>query len=245
MNTHIIVQTRMGSTRLPGKVMKDLAGKPVLWHDIQRCRASKEATDVIVATTTNPEDYVIERACKEWGVSYHRGSWNDVLRRYYDTAVAYSSDVIVRVTSDCPLIDPAIIDLTIRGLGDNDYVTNVFDRNFPRGMDAEVFRMSALEKAAREATKPFDHEHVTPYIRENSGTLFKTANIDMPETYHFPQFRLTLDTPEDYQLFQAIYHEFYRPGELIDVPTVLRWLQAHPEIAALNETVVQKPDPRK
>lgn len=245
MNTHIIIQTRMGSTRLPGKVMKDLAGHPVMWHDIQRCRASKRATDVIIATTTNPEDNQIEEACLQWGVKCWRGSSEDVLDRFYGAAKNFRSDILVRVTSDCPLIDPYIIDLTIKGLGNYDYVTNVFDRNFPRGMDAEVFTMAALEQAHAEATKPFDHEHVTPYIRENSGSKFKTKNIDMPAEYHFPQFRLTLDTPQDYALFQAIYNHFYRPGELIKVPAVLQWLVANPEIAKLNADVVQKPDPKK
>lgn len=243
MNTHIIMQARMGSTRLPGKVMKSLAGKPVLWHDIERCRASKRSTGVIIATTTNPEDDEIERVCREWGVDYFRGSWDDVLSRYYGAATKYRSDVVVRVTSDCPLIDPAIIDLTIEGLGDNDYVTNVLDRNFPRGMDAEVFTMAALTKAQQEATKEFDREHVTPFIREHAGTLFKTKGIDMPDAYHFPQFRLTLDTPEDYALFTKIYDAFYRDGELIDVPSVLRWLNEHPEIAAINAEVKQKHDP--
>lgn len=234
----------MGSTRLPGKVMLDLAGHPVLWHDLQRIRAAKEVSDVIVATTVDPSDDRIISACSEWGTKVHRGSAEDVLDRFHGAASAYGSDVVVRVTSDCPLIDPHVIDLTIRALQDNDYVTNIFDRNFPRGMDVEVFTRAALDRAHREAKKTFDREHVTPYVREHPD-LFKTANVDMPDAYHFPQFRLTLDTPQDYALFRAIYDQFYREGELIRVPDVLRWLTEHPEVARLNTAVVQKPDPKR
>lgn len=230
----------MGSTRLPGKVMKLLSGKPVLLHDIMRCRAAKMVDEVIIATSTNPEDDSIEKACVEWGVACGRGSSADVLSRYFDIATKFRSEVIVRVTSDCPLIDPKIIDLTVGGLKDNDYVTNIFDRNFPRGMDTEVFTFSSLEKAHREATTTFDREHVTPYLRSHSGSLFKTENVPMPGEYHFPQFRLTLDTPEDYKLFQAIYNRFYREGSLINVPEVLVWLDQHPEVSALNADISQK-----
>lgn len=234
------MQARMGSTRLPGKVMKLLSGKPVLLHDIMRCRAAKNIDEVIIATSTNPEDDMIEKACTEWGVRYSRGSVDDVLSRYFNAAKQFGSEVVVRVTSDCPLIDPSIIDLTIEALGSYDYVTNVFDRNFPRGMDTEVFTFASLEKAHREATKIFDREHVTPYIRDHSGTLFTTKNVAMPSEYHFPQFRLTLDTPEDYKLFTAIYDVFYKEGGLIDVPQVLKWLTEHPEVSALNASVQQK-----
>lgn len=244
MSVTLIMQTRMGSTRLPGKVMKELAGHPVVWHDLERLQAAKRVDRIVVATTTNPEDDVLERFCRAGGVDCFRGSGEDVLARYHGAAERFGGDVLVRVTSDCPLIDPAIVDLVIDGLGQHDYVTNVFDRNFPRGMDAEVFTRASLDRAFREATKTFDREHVTPYIREQTK-LFQTANVTMPAAYHFPQFRLTLDTPEDYRLFQAIYGEFYQPGALIDVPTVLRWLVDHPEIAALNGDVKQKPDPKK
>ena len=234
------MQARMGSTRLPGKVMKLLAGKPVLLHDIMRCKAATKVDEVIIATSTNPEDDVIEKACAEWGVRCSRGSVEDVLSRYFNAAQQCGSKIIVRVTSDCPLIDPHIIDLTIGGLNTYDYVTNVFDRNFPRGMDTEVFTFASLEKAYREATKTFDREHVTPYIRDHSGTLFTTKNVTMPKAYHFPQFRLTLDTPEDYELFKVIYNTFYKEGPLIDVPQVLKWLTQHPEVSALNANVPQK-----
>lgn len=234
------MQARMGSTRLPGKVMKLLSGKPVLLHDIIRCRAARKIDDVIIATSTNPEDTLIETACAEWGVACGRGSSEDVLSRYFDIATQFGSEVIVRVTSDCPLIDPNIIDLVIHKLEDNDYVTNIFDRNFPRGMDTEVFTFASLEKAHRAATTTFDREHVTPYLRAHSGTLFKTQNVSMPNEYHYPQFRLTLDTQEDYELFKVLYDTFYKEGELISVPDVLHWLTTHPEVSALNSNVPQK-----
>ncbi|MEK7518890.1 MAG: glycosyltransferase family protein [Patescibacteria group bacterium] len=241
---HIIVQARMGSTRLPGKSMKDLSGQPVLWHVLQRVQAAKRADDVIVATSTNAEDDVIEDACKTWRFKYFRGSSDNVLERFHGAALTFGTDVAVRITGDCPLIDPKIIDIVINGLDGNDYVSNVFDRDFPRGMDTEVFTFKVLDQAQREAITIFDREHVTPYIRSHEQ-LFKTANINMPMAYHFPKFRLVIDTPEDYTLLEAIYKEFYQPGKLIDVPTVLGWLNQHPEIAKINSTVEQKPDPKK
>lgn len=233
----------MGSTRLPGKSMKGLAGQPILWHVVQRVRASKKASDVIVATSTNPEDDVIEQACQKWQVHCFRGSSDNVLERFYQAAAKFGTGTAVRITGDCPLVDPFLIDLVIDGLGDNDYVTNVFDRNFPRGMDTEVFTFKALEQAQQHATTDFDREHVTPYIREPKNH-FITANIEMPTEYHFPQFRLVIDTPADFALVKAVYDTFYTSGSLIDVPTVLRWLVEHPEVAQLNAEVQQKPDPQ-
>lgn len=242
MSVTLIMQTRMGSTRLPGKVMKELAGHPVVWHDLERIRRAKRVDTIILATTTNSEDDALETYCAKQNINCFRGSSDDVLARFYGAAQEFGGDVFVRVTSDCPLIDPVIIDMVIDGLGAHDYVTNVFDRKFPRGMDTEVFTRASLERAYKEATAPFDREHVTPFIREPQNG-FDLANIDMPEAYHFPQFRLTLDTPQDYTLFQAIYAQWYKPGQIIDVPTILPWLVAHPEIAALNGDVQQKPDP--
>lgn len=241
MSVTLIMQTRMGSTRLPGKVMKELADHPVVWHDLERIRRATKVDTIVVATTTNPEDNALATYCIENGVACFRGSSEDVLSRYHGAAEKFGGDVIVRVTSDCPLIDPAIIDLVIDGLGAHDYVTNVLDRKFPRGMDTEVFTRATLERAHREATLPFDREHVTPFMREPKNG-FDVANINMPNTYHFPQFRLTLDTIQDYTLLQAIYQAWYRPGQIIDVPSILSWLVAHPEIAALNSAVQQKPD---
>lgn len=242
MSVTLIMQTRMGSTRLPGKVMLPLAGKPVVWHDLERIKKSRRVDTIVVATTSDPSDDILAQFCEKNDVNCFRGSTEDVLARYQGAIDQYGGEVVVRVTSDCPLIDPEIIDLVIDGLGDYDYVTNVFDRNFPRGMDTEAFTCQALKRASQEATKKFDREHVTPYIREQAD-IFRTRNIDMPDAYHFPQFRLTIDSTQDYQLFQAIYNEFYRAGEIIDVPRVLQWLQANPDIAALNSTVQQKPDP--
>ncbi|MFH1171411.1 MAG: glycosyltransferase family protein [bacterium] len=241
--THIIIQARMGSTRLPGKVMMDLSGKPNLWHVIKRCQASKRASDVIVATTTNSEDDILQTTCEAWGISHHRGSANDVLSRYAETVQRFPSDIIVRITADCPFVDPAIIDRIIDELGDAHYATNIFDREFPHGLDIEVMTRSALEETQRSATTSFHREHVTPYIREHKHDLFSIRRFLMPEEYRFPQFRLTLDTPLDYQLLRTLYERFYREGELISVPELLAWLQEHPEIAGINQHVQQKYDP--
>jgi len=223
--------------------MKNLAGKPVLWHDVERCLEARTVDRVILATTTNPEDDTIESAAKSWGVPCYRGSSDNVLDRYYQTALAYPSDIIVRITSDCPLIDPVIIDRVVSALEANDYVTNIFERNFPRGLDVEVFTMSALKKTWMAAKTAFDREHVTTYIRQHAAAEFRTANVTMPSEYNYPNFRLTLDTQEDYQLFEAIYNEFYKEGELIHVPEVLTWLTQHPEVSSLNVEIKQKHDP--
>lgn len=242
--THIIVQARMGSTRLPGKVMMDLAGRPNLWHVLQRCRASQRADDVIVATTTNPEDDILQETCEAWGIKYHRGSADDVLSRYSETVQRYPSDIIVRITADCPLVDPGLIDQIIDELGDAQYATNIFDRVFPHGLDIEVMTRPALEETQARATTSFHREHVTPYIREHQDDPFTIRRFAMPEEYQFPQFRLTLDTPLDYQMLRTLYEHFFDEEKgIISVPEVLKWLQEHPEVAAINQGVQQKQDP--
>lgn len=240
--THIIVQARMGSTRLPGKVLMDLHGQPNLWHVIQRCRAAKKADDVIVATTDLAEDDVIATNCAAWGIPYSRGSSSDVLSRYHDAAKKFESGVIVRVTADCPFVDPAIIDLLIDELGSADYATNIYLRDFPHGLDAEVVTRPALDAMQQEATLSFHREHVTPFIREHEER-FTIHKVAMPPAYRFPQFRLTLDTQEDYQLIRRIYAELHRPGTLVSVPGVLRWLLKNPDAAAINSKVRQNHDP--
>lgn len=240
--THVIIQARMGSTRLPGKVGKELAGKPVLWHDITRCQAATSVDEVLLATTTNPADDMLESMAASLGIKCFRGSEEDVLSRFAGAVSAFESDVVVRVTSDCPLVDPRIIDLVVEGLRGYDYSANVLERNFPRGLDVEAFTASALQQAHEQATSRSDREHVTPYLR-NSANGFRTKSIVLPEEYHYPQFRLTLDTPEDYEFLCAIYNHFYQDGALIDVREVLQWLSTHPEVASLNADVQQKPDP--
>lgn len=241
-NTNVIVQARMGSTRLPGKVMKILAGQPVLWHVLQRCKLAQSIDQVIVATTKNTEDDLIVQSCQAWNFPFFRGSAEDVLSRYVETADNYHSDRIIRVTSDCPLIDPEIIDLTIDTLDGLDYVANVFERSYPHGLDCEAMSFSALRLAADTATSTFDREHVTAFFREHAGSPFRVKTVTMPRKFQAPELRLTLDTSEDFQLFTTIYDHFYHPGAIVPTVEVIDWLRTHPAVATLNTHVPQKPD---
>lgn len=242
MGATLVIQARMGSTRLPGKVMKDLSGNPVLWHVIDRCKRARLIEKIIMATTTNPEDDPLATYAESIGCPVFRGSSDDVLKRYCDAIDTFNGDPVVRITSDCPLIDPEIIDLVVAGLEKYDYVTNVFERTFPRGLDVEVFTSSALHIAAQEATSQYDREHVTPYIREHPDR-FSSKNIAMPVAYHAANCRLTLDTIEDYQFLNEIFSRMYTAGEIISVPKVIQLIHELPELANLNNTVLQKPDP--
>ncbi|MBI2454501.1 MAG: glycosyltransferase family protein, partial [Parcubacteria group bacterium] len=174
--TAIIIQARMSSTRLPGKVMKNLSGRPMLWQVITRCQKSKLANQVIVATTERAEDAVIEELCRKMDIPCFKGSLANVLERYYRAATEIRADVVVRITSDCPLIDPVIIDLCLNEFAKNkyDYISNVLpgDRTFPRGLDVEVFSFSALKTAFEKATETLETEHVTPYIWQNKKGHF-------------------------------------------------------------------------
>ena len=164
-----IVQTRMGSTRLPGKVLKDLGGDAVLARVVHRLRRAHLLNEIVIATTISPADDSIVRECERLAVQCFRGPEQDVLDRYYQTAKAFSAEAVVRVTSDCPLIDGELIDATIRTFLDQkaDYSSNNIPRTYPRGLDAEVFTFAGLERTWREAVKPYEREHVTPYFYEH------------------------------------------------------------------------------
>lgn len=243
--TAIIIQARMGSTRLPGKIMKNLAGKPMLWHVMGRCLKSKAADRVIVATTTNTEDDAVEKFCQENNFLYHRGSADNVLERYYEAARKFGADAIVRVTSDCLLIDPAIIDRCILAFQKSgaDYISNVVpgERTFPRGLDVEAFKFAALEKAHREASENYEKEHVTPHIWENKKNEFKIGATIQAAPEYARNYRLTVDYPEDFELIEKIYSKFFVPGEIISVPDAIKFLDQNPELLKINAHCEQKP----
>jgi spore coat polysaccharide biosynthesis protein SpsF len=241
----IIIQARMGSTRLPGKIMLDLSGETVLWHVVERARKTKRADTVLVATTTNAEDDAIEAWCVARAIPVFRGSSEDVLARYYEAAQSLGADTVVRITSDCPLIDPEVIDrcIEVYQAGNYDYLSNCTNgpRTFPRGLDTEVFSFAALEKAQTEAKLAPEREHVTPYIWQNKKAAFKLGPaLVAPPEYERPQYRLTLDYREDYVLIKHLYDALYRPGSIVSVPDVIVYLDAHPDIVALNAMCVQK-----
>lgn len=243
MKTHIIIQARLGSTRLPGKVLLKLAGKSVLWHVLDRCRRAKRVDEIIVATTDLHEDDQLVQHAQQLGIRVCRGDSDDVLSRYAKAIRMFGTEVVVRITSDCPLVDPWVIDNILTQKKTYDYVSNVLDRTFPRGLDVEVVTADALLRADREATEQFDREHVTPFIRSGTDHGFRTRSFKMPKRYHAQGLRFTLDTKEDLAFLRSVYRQWYQPENIIDVPTLISWLQAHPEISGLNSDVTQKPDP--
>lgn len=208
MNVLAIVQARMGSTRLPGKVMKELCDIPVLMHVVRRIKKSRIINNVIVATTIKEEDNIIVDLMRKEHVDIFRGSEEDVLDRYYLAAKENNADIVVRVTSDDPLIDFNIIDDIVEKLITEklDYCCNNMPRTYPLGLDCECFTFNALKIAWRNAKEKYDREHVTPFIRENSN-LFKISSVKNDKD--FSNLRWTLDTLEDYNYIKNIYENLY------------------------------------
>lgn len=211
LKTILITQARTGSTRLPGKVLKEIEGKSLLQIHLDRLKNCKNVNEIIVATTVNEEDNVIFDKAIEWGYTASRGSESDVLDRFYQAVKDKKVDWIVRVTSDCPLIDSELVDDVIGFAQDKniDYCSNGFVENFPDGQDVEVFKFSALEKAWQNATLLSEREHVTPYIRNNSdykgGSLF--TSINYPCVSNFSNIRMTVDESRDFELIEILINK--------------------------------------
>jgi spore coat polysaccharide biosynthesis protein SpsF len=240
MKVVAVIQARMGSTRLPGKVLLDLAGDVVLARCVNRTCRAQTLDEAMVATTVQSADDAIVRLCAERGWSCFRGSEEDLLDRYYQAAVAYQADVVVRITSDCPLIEPEVIDRVVQEFLERqpevDYACNVLpQRTFPRGLDTEVMRFDALERAWREDLNPAWREHVTPYIQHNPG-LFYIHSVVNEVDYSY--MRWTVDTPEDLAFVRRIYDHFEH--NLFSWREVLAALEQHPEWLEINRHVQQK-----
>jgi spore coat polysaccharide biosynthesis protein SpsF len=236
--TSAIIQARMSSTRLPGKVLLDLAGEAMLARVVERTRRARTIDRVIVATTVESEDEPIVELCRSRGWTVSRGSRDDVLDRYYQAAVADGADPIVRITSDCPLIAPEIIDTVVKRLdGTIDYASNINPRRtFPRGLDVEAFTFAALSAAWREDREATGREHVTPFLyRHPERFRIGLVESEKPET---ASHRWSVDTPEDYELMQRIYSHFgRREFNWLDV---LNLLDQHPDWCEINRHVEQK-----
>lgn len=240
MSVVCIVQARVGSTRLPEKVLKIICGKTVLEHDIDRLRKIKNIDEIVIATTDKEEDAKIVDEALRLGVKYFRGSEEDVLSRYYYAAKEYNADVVVRITSDCPLIDSEVSENIIQYYLDNqdkyDYVSNTIDRTYPRGLDTEVFSFKTLEKAFKESKLKRDREHVTPYIWDGSGffNIFQYKNEK-----DYSRLRWTLDTEEDYILISKIYKQF-NCKEYFSMNEIIEFLIENPELEKINKDIEQK-----
>lgn len=239
-----IIQAHMSSTRLPHKIVLDLCGQPALYRMIERVRQSKMLDNIVIATSTETCDDIVVELCKEWGVHTFRGSDSDVLSRYWGAAQEFPADVYVRMTSDCPLMVSDVVDKTVSFFLENNfrYVSNSIDSgnferksNYPDGIGCEVFSRSLLQEAAQNATEPYEHEHVTPYMywkQDSIGALPGNEDLSM--------FRITLDTKEDYEVISRVYDALYQPGNTFNLDDIIRYLEAHPEVVAINDHVIQK-----
>lgn len=231
-----IFQVRMGSTRLPGKVLIEIEGKPLLQHVVERVQRSRYIDELILATTTNDRDIPIIEFARKHALKFFRGNEEDVLDRFYQCARKYSAEIIVRITPDDPFKDPEVIDFAIDILCENldnlDYVTNTLPPSYPIGLDIEVFTFEALKKAWAGAKKPSEREHVTPYIW-NHPELFRIKNFRYKEDVS--NLRWTLDTKEDLLFTREIYKRLYhrKPAFLMD--DVLAILREEPNLSKINE----------
>lgn len=241
MKVVIIDQARMTSTRLPGKVLKEVAGRPLLEYQVERLRRVRNAHEIVIATTTNASDDPLVALSERLGVGVYRGPEEDVLRRYYEAAQAHAADVVVRVTSDCPVIDPGIIDEAIAMFLAPpiayDYVSNTQTRSYPRGLDVEVFSFSALAAAYAEGRLEYEREHVTPYLYQHPER-FRVGQLVATEDHS--QHRWTVDTAEDYELVSRIIATLYPVNPEFDLAAMLDLLEQHPDWSEINAHVMQK-----
>lgn len=231
----------MGSTRLPGKVLARVVGKPLLWHIVTRLRRSKRLDGLILATSTMPQDDVLERFAAELDLPCFRGSETDVLSRFYRAATQWGADIIVRVTADCPLIDPKVVDsvIDVHLRSGADYTSNTLVRTYPRGLDTEVLTYEAIAMAYRAAKEEYEREHVTPYIWQHPE-LFQLQSVEAEGKLRRPELRLTVDTEGDLSLIRSIYEALYPGDPLFDTEKVIDLLEQQPELAWLNKDIRQK-----
>lgn len=231
----------MSSTRLPGKVLAEVEGRPMLELMIERVRRVPSLDGIVIATTENDADQPIVDFAERLGVGCWRGSEDDVMRRVLDAATAYDADVIVELTGDCPVIDPAIIETTIAAFQAADvvYAANDLEQTWPIGMNVEVFTTAALKDAERRTSDAEEREHVSPYIYRNPER-YPQINVAAPPDETRPGLRLTLDTPEDLIVLCAIFEALGTDPADFSLRDVLVFLDANPQIAAVNANVVHR-----
>ena len=239
MEVVAIVQARMRSTRFPGKVMREIVGKPVLWHVINRLKKAKLIDKIIVATTDSESDRAVLKLAEDCGIDSYAGSQDDVLDRYYQVSKEYDAEIIVRVTADCPLIDPQIVDKVISHYLENkdklDYVRSGL--SFPDGVgDTEVFSFATLGKACKEARLLSEREHVTPYIWKNPE-IFRIATVENDED--LSDMRLVLDDGNDFLVVTEIFSNLYKEDEVFHLKDIFNFLSKTPELLELNKRTIR------
>lgn len=231
----IIVQAHLGSSRLPKKVMRKILGKPMIWYIIQRVKRTRNIDQVIIATSDKKENQVLNKVAKACKVKIFCGSEKDVLDRYYQCAKNFNADPIIRITSDCPLIDPKIIEkmLDFYLKHDYDYVSNTIKPTFPDGLDVEIFSFDALKNAVQNAKWESEREHVTPFIKKNSKR-FKLYNFENNED--LSNYRWTVDQKEDLVFIRKIYH-LLKPKHVFSSKDVLRLILDNPKLLRINQKI--------
>jgi len=238
MKTGAIIQGRMGSTRLPGKVMKKIQGKSLLELLIERLKFSRLVDQIVIATTVNQEDDAIYGLAKKLSIDCFRGSEDDVLSRYYEASKKFSFDHIVRITADCPLIDPEVVDRVLRFYLENetryDYVSNTLTPTYPDGLDVEIFSFDVLESLHRLSTKRYQREHVCTYLVEHPDQ-FRMANVS--NNTDLSKLRLTVDNPEDFELVRRIYENIYPKKKLFFLEDILALLKENPGLIEINKDI--------
>ena len=236
------IEARMTSSRLPGKVLLKAAGVSMLEHLIRRLRVVKSIDQIVLATTYNREDLPLIELAKDLNISYFCGSEDDVMKRVIDAATYFNADIVVEITGDCPIIDPEIVEQTIRmfNVHNVDYVSNALIRSFPDGMDTQVFKLNTLKRSAAMTEDLLDREHVTLHIR-NNPKLFTQLHLVAPPEVHWPELGLTLDEISDFKLLKKIIEYFVKKkNPLFSCVDVIRLLRKNPEYIKINEGVIRK-----
>ena len=243
MKVVCLVQARVGSTRLPGKILKEICGKTILHHEIDRLKKCKEIDEIVIATTDKEDDDKIVNEAKKLSVKYFRGSENDVLSRFYYAAKENNADIVVRVTSDCPCIDFEILDKMLIYFKDKykekqvEYLSNTIKRTYPRGYDIEIFTFSALEKSYINAEKEYEREHVTPYIYDKTNNFLKLSFENKDD---YSEYRVTLDTIEDFIVIKNIFENLYYKNPYFKLNDVVQYLNDNLHIVDINKHIEQK-----
>lgn len=236
-----IIQARQGSTRLPGKVMMEVFGKPLIGHLIERVARAKYIQEIVIATTLLPIDDVIGSYCQKNRVSCFRGSEGDVLGRYFEAAKMSGADAIVRITGDCPLMDPEVVDEVVERYLEAypkiDYAANILQRTYPRGMDVEVFSYKVLTNLAETVNSAVEREHVTLHITHNPQLFSRISVVNSDDQSHY---RLTVDTKEDFELVKKLIEALYPAESNFTLKRIVEMLNQHPDWEKINAHIEQK-----